>query len=84
MIEFTSSGLNMPNHKAFNRFYNKDFHDEKDRFYGNNFGLIDIEWDENNITNSKIALKVLDKYGNVQIQKNILVKNIQPKDHMML
>jgi len=71
MIEITSSGIaygvgivfpnfifeHVLNYLLFSDVYNKI----EDRYMNKNFGMIDIEWEMDNILNTKIILKILDE-----------------------
>ncbi|KAL4498522.1 hypothetical protein ABPG72_019640 [Tetrahymena utriculariae] len=78
LVEITSSALSFNfNSISYGEFESANYfvfttptyNEEKDRFNGMNYGIIEVEWDENNIGSTIIKLQV---YTKGQIEKPVL------------
>jgi len=73
LYDLTSSGLNSGNKKW--RPYEENRHRVGTMNWGDNFGLISIEWSQ---ADPQIALAIYDEDGDVNILREIRLSTLQP------
>lgn len=84
LIEITSSGMthyfgdgNIIKPNLANFLFPNTFNTQNHRFFHYNFGAVEILFDKNNISNSKVVLQIRDINNKIQLEKTLLFKDLE-------
>lgn len=84
LIEITSSGMThyfgdgkIIKSNLANFLFPNTFNTPNDRFFHYNFGAIEILFDKNNMSNSKVILQIRDINNQIRLEKILLFKDLE-------